>query len=161
MDLGWIPLGKFAPSTTRKLHPSDSTVGIRWCVYQIDRPSPLWNGSEGFTWIWSDDRSRTPNVSSPSATTSTTGKCAPDDFFVGIWRETKKKMCLSFLSTGSKGNLWILPGLEKSTQYFLTSCALTLNKCVLAARNCETTAEDWWKTCVTCPMTRVCLSTSK
>jgi hypothetical protein len=81
-------------------------------------------------------------VSSPSVATSTAEKCAPDDFSVEICRETEQKMRLAFLSTGSEGNLWILPGWDKSTQYLLKSCALTLNKCTLAARNYETAAED-------------------
>jgi hypothetical protein len=51
-------------------------------------------------------------------------------------------MCLSLLSNGSKGNLGILPGWDKSTKNPLRSCALTLDECALAAEHCVTVAEE-------------------
>jgi hypothetical protein len=50
-------------------------------------------------------------------------------------------MYIAFLSTGLERNLWILFGWDKSTQYLLRSCALTLNKCALDAGNYETIVE--------------------
>ena len=88
-------------------------------------------------------------------------KCTPDDFFVEIWWGTRKKMCLSFLSNGSEGNIRILPGWDKSTKNPLRSHVLTLDECALDAKHCVTVVEEWWKTWVIFPVTRVCLSTSK
>jgi hypothetical protein len=111
---GWIPLGEMRPLCSEKLHPSDSIVGIGWCVFQIDRPGLLGNGSEWFPRIWNDDCSGTPNVSSPSVALPMSKKCAPGDPFVGIWWGNKQKMCLAFLSTRLEGNLWTLPEKAKS-----------------------------------------------
>jgi hypothetical protein len=51
-------------------------------------------------------------------------------------------MCLALLSNGSKGNLGILLGWEKSTKNPLRSCALTLDECALAAEHCVNAAEE-------------------
>jgi hypothetical protein len=138
----WIPLGKCTPSATGKLCPSDSTIGIDDVCLKLISLAYCEMGRKDFPgsdlMIAREPQMCPPQVSQPQRLENAPQMISPSESD----EKLGKRCAFPSSQLGWKGIFGFSLDGTSRLNTSSRSCALTLNKCTLAAGNCETLAED-------------------